>query len=166
MISHWMETGLRIDAAGQPIPRRIINRMVCDRDGEPIFAADLTPAIAANAYLSFPMVARESAVLDFVWREDGGAEYHASHCLDGDLTGGRGLRASDERGRACLERARRHRSDRAVAAPTRHAWPCSACCSRWRPWAVARPCRSAGRSSWSTSTVPPAPTPTSAAPTC
>ena len=29
MISHWMETGLRIDAAGNPIPRRIINRMVC-----------------------------------------------------------------------------------------------------------------------------------------
>jgi sulfur-oxidizing protein SoxY len=81
MISHWMETGLRIDAAGHPIPRRIINRMVCLRDGEPIFAADLTPAIAANAYLSFPMVARESGVLTFTWREDGGAEYHASHTL-------------------------------------------------------------------------------------
>ena len=26
MISHWMETGLRIDAAGNPIPRRIINQ--------------------------------------------------------------------------------------------------------------------------------------------
>jgi sulfur-oxidizing protein SoxY len=81
MISHRMETGLRIDAGGNPIPRRIINRMVCARDGEPIFAADLTPAIAANAYLSFPMVARESAVLTFAWREDGGAEYHASHSL-------------------------------------------------------------------------------------
>jgi sulfur-oxidizing protein SoxY len=81
MISHWMETGLRTDAAGNPIPRRIINRMVCLDDGEPIFAADLTPAIAANAYLSFPMVARRSAVLAFVWREDGGAEYRASHSL-------------------------------------------------------------------------------------
>ena len=81
MISHWMETGLRIDAAGNPIPRRIINRMVCLHGDEPIFAADLTPAIAANAYLSFPMVARQSAVLTFTWREDGGAEYRASHSL-------------------------------------------------------------------------------------
>lgn len=81
MISHWMETGLRVDAGGNPIPRRIINRMVCAQNGEPIFIADLTPAIAANAYLSFPLVARESAVLTFTWREDGGAEYHASHSL-------------------------------------------------------------------------------------
>ena len=81
MISHWMETGLRIDVAGNPIRRRIINRMVCFQGGQPIFAADLTPAIAANAYLTFPMIARRSAVLDFVWREDGGAEYRASHSL-------------------------------------------------------------------------------------
>jgi sulfur-oxidizing protein SoxY len=81
MISHWMETGLRSDAAGNPIPRRIINRIVCVQDDVPIFAADLTPAIAANAYLSFPMVARRSGVLAVVWREDGGAEYHASHSL-------------------------------------------------------------------------------------
>lgn len=81
MISHWMETGLRTDARGNPIPRRIINQMLCLHDGQPIFAADLTPAIAANAYLSFPMVARRSAVLTVVWREDGGAEYRASHSL-------------------------------------------------------------------------------------
>lgn len=81
MISHWMETGLRSDAGGRPIPRRIINRLVCEEDGEPIFAADLTPAIAANAYLSFPLLARESAVLAFTWREDGGAEYHARQSL-------------------------------------------------------------------------------------
>lgn len=81
MISHYMETGLRIDAAGKPIPRRIINRMVCSRDGEPIFAADLSPAIAANAYLGFSMVARASAVLTFTWHEDGGAIYRVSHSL-------------------------------------------------------------------------------------
>jgi sulfur-oxidizing protein SoxY len=79
MISHYMETGLRIDAAGKPIPRRIINRMICSRDGELIFSADLSPAIAANAYLSFSMVARESAVLNFTWHEDGGAIYRVSH---------------------------------------------------------------------------------------
>jgi sulfur-oxidizing protein SoxY len=79
MISHRMETGLRIDVAGNPIPRRIINRMSCSCDGRLIFAADLSPAIAANAYLSFPMVARASGVLEFAWREDGGAVYRAVH---------------------------------------------------------------------------------------
>jgi sulfur-oxidizing protein SoxY len=81
MISHWMETGLRTDVAGNPIPRRIINRMSCSRGGEPIFAADLSPAIAANAYLSFYVLARSSAVLEFAWREDGGAVYRVVHPL-------------------------------------------------------------------------------------
>jgi sulfur-oxidizing protein SoxY len=81
MISHRMETGLRVDAAGHPIPRRIINRMVCSRDGEAIFATDLSPAIAANAYLNFHIVARESALLIFTWHEDGGAIYRASRVL-------------------------------------------------------------------------------------
>jgi sulfur-oxidizing protein SoxY len=81
MISHWMETGLRIDVAGNPIPRRIVNRMSCSRDGEPIFAADLSPAIAANAYLSFYMLARASGVLEFAWHEDGGAVYRATRPL-------------------------------------------------------------------------------------
>jgi sulfur-oxidizing protein SoxY len=81
MISHWMETGLRRDAAGHPIPRRIINRMSCSCDGKPIFAADLSPAIAANAYLTFCMLARAPGVLEFTWREDGGAVYRAVHSL-------------------------------------------------------------------------------------
>ena len=81
MISHWMETGLRFDAAGNPIPRRIINRMACTYGGEEVFAADLSPAIAANAYLGFPVVARDTAVLTFTWREDGGAEYRVNHTL-------------------------------------------------------------------------------------
>jgi sulfur-oxidizing protein SoxY len=78
MISHRMETGLRTDAQGNLIPRRIINRMTCSRDGRLFFAADLSPAIAANAYLSFCMVARTSGALEFAWHEDGGAVYRAT----------------------------------------------------------------------------------------
>jgi sulfur-oxidizing protein SoxY len=81
MISHRMETGLRTDVAGNPIPRRIINQMSCSCDGKPIFAADLAPATAANAYLTFYMLARASGVLEFAWREDGGAVYRAIHSL-------------------------------------------------------------------------------------
>ncbi len=81
MISHWMETGLRTDLTGKPIPRRIINRMECASADGLVFAADLAPAIAANAYLSFDMVARSSGVLEFTWREDGGAIYRATRPL-------------------------------------------------------------------------------------
>jgi len=81
MITHWMETGLRIDVAGNRIPRRIINQMSGSCDDKPIFAADLTPAIAANAYLTFCMLARAPGVLEFTWREDGGAVYRAARFL-------------------------------------------------------------------------------------
>jgi sulfur-oxidizing protein SoxY len=81
MISHRMETGLRTDAQGNPIPRRIINRMTCSRGDRLIFAADLSPAIAANAYLTFYMVVRASGALEFTWLEDGGAAYQATRPL-------------------------------------------------------------------------------------
>jgi sulfur-oxidizing protein SoxZ len=51
--------------------------MECSCDGRLIFAADLSPAIAANAYLSFFMLARGSGALEFAWHEDGGAVYRA-----------------------------------------------------------------------------------------
>ena len=82
MISHWMETGLRIDSAGQPIPRRTTNRLVCVADGEPVLVVELTPAVAANAYLGFSYLARASTLLSFTWREDGGGEYRATHALE------------------------------------------------------------------------------------
>ena len=81
MISHWMETGLRHDAQGRPIPRRIIQSMRCELDGAPVFDAELTPAVAANAYLTFHLRARRSGTLTFTWFEDGGTEYHATHKL-------------------------------------------------------------------------------------
>lgn len=81
MISHWMETGLRHDAQGRPIPRRIIQSMRCELDGAPVFEAELTPAVAANAYLTFHLLARRSGTLTFLWHEDGGTEYHATHTL-------------------------------------------------------------------------------------
>jgi sulfur-oxidizing protein SoxZ len=81
MIAHWMETGLRRDPDGRPIPRRIINRMACDLDGQEVFAADLTPAVAANAYLTFPLLARGSGRLTVTWTEDGGGLYRASQDL-------------------------------------------------------------------------------------
>ena len=81
MIAHRMETGLRHDAAGRPIPRKIIHRMACALDGQPLFAADLTPAVAANAYLAFPLRADHPATLTFTWHEDGGQTYRAKRAI-------------------------------------------------------------------------------------
>jgi len=78
MIAHRMETGFRTDAAGGPLPRRIINRMECRYGGGLVFAADLSPAIAANAYLKFPIRAAETGEVAFIWFEDGGAAYRAT----------------------------------------------------------------------------------------
>lgn len=84
MISHRMETGMRTDTAGNLLPRRIINRMECRYAGRTIFAAELTPAIAANAYLKFPLCAVETAEVSFAWYEDGGAVYRMSRQIEVD----------------------------------------------------------------------------------
>jgi thiosulfate oxidation carrier complex protein SoxZ len=84
MIAHRMETGFRTDARGNPLPRRIINRMECHYAGRMVFAADLSPAIAANAYLKFPLQARETGDVAFAWHEDGGTVYRATRHIEVD----------------------------------------------------------------------------------
>ena len=70
LLSHPMETGYRRDNVGSPIPRDIISRFVCTYNGMEVFQADLFPAIAANPFLSFFMVAAESGTLEFRWTDD------------------------------------------------------------------------------------------------
>jgi thiosulfate oxidation carrier complex protein SoxZ len=84
MIAHRMETGFRTDARGNPLPRRIINRMECHYAGRTVFAADLSPAIAANAYLKFPLRALETGDVAFAWHEDGGAVYRTTRHIEVD----------------------------------------------------------------------------------
>ena len=74
-IAHPMETGQRVDALGQLVPRRILTRFECRRGDELVFAADLHPAISANPYLSFTLLAEASTTLEFLWRGDGAFEH-------------------------------------------------------------------------------------------
>ena len=55
LLQHPMETGFRPGADGQVLPRDIVTRMEAHFDGQPVFAMDLFPAIAANPYVAFPM---------------------------------------------------------------------------------------------------------------
>jgi sulfur-oxidizing protein SoxZ len=78
MIAHSMETGYRVDAKGAVIPRDIINRFICTYGGEEVFSADLFPAIAANPFIAFTLVATESGTIAFAWTDGQGVTETAS----------------------------------------------------------------------------------------
>jgi sulfur-oxidizing protein SoxZ len=72
LISHEMETGFRHSNTGAAIPRDIITTFVATYNGEEIFSAQLFPAIAANPFLTFYTIAKESGTLEFRWTGDNG----------------------------------------------------------------------------------------------
>ena len=72
LISHPMESGFRVGTDGVPIPRDIITLFTCIYNGEEIFRAELSPAIAANPFLSFFTTARDSGNFSFQWTGDNG----------------------------------------------------------------------------------------------
>ncbi len=82
LISHQMETGYRRDTVGNVIPRDIINRFVCLYNCVEVFRADLSPAIAANPFLSFSTVAVESGTIEFQWTDDRGNTQTASAIIN------------------------------------------------------------------------------------
>ncbi len=72
LISHPMETGYRVGYDGAMIPRDIIANFTVTYNGDEIFRAQLSPAIAANPFVSFCTVAKESGTLTFHWTGDNG----------------------------------------------------------------------------------------------
>ena len=76
LIQHPMETGYRPGADGKIQPRDIVRRFSCRfNDGatnELVVSADLFPAIAANPYIAFYMVATGNGTLTFAWEGDNG----------------------------------------------------------------------------------------------
>jgi sulfur-oxidizing protein SoxZ len=72
LIAHPMETGFRVGLNGALIPRDIITTFVCRYNGEEIFRAEFSPAIAANPYLSFFTTATRTGTIEFNWTGDNG----------------------------------------------------------------------------------------------
>ena len=72
LIAHVMETGLRKDASGTIIPRKIINKFTCEFNGKPVFSANIEPAVAANPYIQFYAKVDESGTFKFSWTDDDG----------------------------------------------------------------------------------------------
>jgi len=76
MIAHAMETGYRPGADGAVIARNLIRRFRCSFDDgtriEPVFEAELFPAVAANPYIAFHFTPPGNGSLRFVWEGDQG----------------------------------------------------------------------------------------------
>ena len=69
---HPMESGFRLDNLGKTIPRHIIESFTCAYNGKEIFGATLHPAVTANPYFAFHVIASESGEFVFTWRDDKG----------------------------------------------------------------------------------------------
>ncbi len=69
---HPMESGFRLDNVGKNIPRHIIDLFTCRYGNKEVFRAKIHPAITANPYFAFHIVASESAELVFAWKDDKG----------------------------------------------------------------------------------------------
>lgn len=67
---HRMETGLRLNADNERIPRNIINSFIATFNGEPILSWEPESAVAQNPYLEFTFVVKESGTLSMRWEDD------------------------------------------------------------------------------------------------
>ena len=72
LIAHPMETGFRTGPDGGLVPRNVASHFACAYDGQEVFSADLFPALTANPFLAFTVVATESGTLTFTWTGDNG----------------------------------------------------------------------------------------------
>ena len=72
LIQHLMESGHRPNGDGSVVPRDILRRFTASFDGASVFSAELSPAIAANPFLSFTMTVAESGTLTLRWEGDNG----------------------------------------------------------------------------------------------
>ena len=72
LVQHPMETGFRAGLNGTLIARDIITTFTCAYNGVEVFRAGLSPAVAANPFLSFTTLAIESGTLTFTWAGDKG----------------------------------------------------------------------------------------------
>ena len=71
-LSAPMVTGIRPSTDGRLMPRDIIEKFVCTDNDEVVFSADLYPAVSANPFLSFNMVAEQSGTIVFAWTDNHG----------------------------------------------------------------------------------------------
>ena len=72
LIQHGMESGYRPDGAGGVLARDIITSFTASFEDEEVFAVELSPAVAANPFITFTLRLQGSGTLRLRWRGDDG----------------------------------------------------------------------------------------------
>ena len=81
LVTHPMETGLRKDKkTGEVIPREIISHFSATYNGKEVIKAVWHPAMSANPYSAFYLVAEETGPLVLTWTDDN-AEAHTKEVM-------------------------------------------------------------------------------------
>ena len=76
LVTHPMESGQRPNKqTGGKFPRDIINKFLVTYNGKEVMKATWHPAVSANPYAAFYVVAEESGPMVFTWIDDGGQSY-------------------------------------------------------------------------------------------
>lgn len=82
VISHPMETGLRLNQFNTWIPMRIIEQFTCRFAGVELFKARPYPAISTNPYFAFLVRAERSGEFTFEWIDTDGSIYASSASIE------------------------------------------------------------------------------------
>lgn len=75
LITHPMETGHRRDTDGTLVPRRIIERFICDFNGVRVIDMHIHGGVSANPYFEFWATVNESGTFTFEWHDESGDVY-------------------------------------------------------------------------------------------
>lgn len=81
LIKHKMESGQRKDSDGNVIPRSIINRFVCDFNGQNVLDITMEPAISTNPFFEFEATVPEAGDFKFTWYDDDGDVYEETKSI-------------------------------------------------------------------------------------
>ena len=73
LMTHEMETGLRKDASGNPIPAWFIQEVGAQLNGKPVLSAQWGPSVSKNPFLQFSVKgAKAGDKVAVTWRDNKG----------------------------------------------------------------------------------------------
>lgn len=73
LMNHEMETGLRKDAGGKPIPAWYIQEVTAQLNGKPVLAAEWGPSVSKNPFLQFSVKgAKAGDKIAVTWKDNKG----------------------------------------------------------------------------------------------
>lgn len=82
LISHPMETGLRLNAFNTWVPLRIVEEFSCSFEGREVIRIRPYPAISTNPYFSFFTRAERGGTFRFTWQDTNGMVFTNSASIE------------------------------------------------------------------------------------